>query len=187
MRLPQEYFEWGRQTVNKLNTKHRSTLVISPISASAGKDLLDFQLEGIIRHAHKKGLFVLAVHENTIPRLVALNVPVVSGTSIPQWMGVINAADYVLSVDTAAVHYAGSIGKPTVGVFTYADGKIYGKYLPRFELVQLDRDNGGKPECPCYNWTLCPYAEGIIKPCLTEISAKMLTDALDRLLEKYSN
>ena len=186
LNLAEKYLSWGQKTIEKWNKKDQPTLLISPISSTLTKDLQDFHLEGIVKYARKKGLFVFGTHEHPVPILAKLDVPTVCGTSIEQWMGVVNAADYVMAVDTSTVHYAGGLGKPTVGIFTYADGRVYGKYNPRFELVQLHRDNGGRPKCPCYTWGTCPYQDGLIKPCITEITVKMLSDALDSLLEKYS-
>jgi len=39
------------------------------------------------------------------------------------------------------VDLAGGLGKPLCGIFTFADGKIYGKHYD-FVLVQKHRDNG---------------------------------------------
>jgi ADP-heptose:LPS heptosyltransferase len=97
---------------------------------------------------------------------------------------VIEAADYVVSVDSAAFHCAGGLGKPLTGIFTYCDGKVYGKYYD-FVLVQKHRDNGDWPCGPCFHWPSCPKSKEMLKPCLTELTPDILADGLERMFQKW--
>ena len=141
-------------------------------------------LEDVIKGLWDRGLYVFATHTTPIPECAKLKVPVMAG-NIRQWMGYVYAADYVLSVDSAAFHFAGGIKKPLVGVFTFCDGKVYGKYYD-FTLVQKHRDNGNWDCGPCYNWPDCPKSADSLKPCLTELTSEMILDGVDKMLSKYS-
>jgi ADP-heptose:LPS heptosyltransferase len=185
LELPQENLENGQRILNQINLRGQRSILLSPVSSTIAKDLTDAHLEAISLYARRNNFCLIGVHTSPIMKLKELGIPVVYGLSIPDWMGLIHAADYVVSVDTAAVHYAGGIGKPTVGIFTYADGKIYGKYYSKFVLVQRHRDDGDWDCGPCYNWSLCPKEKGLVKPCITEISVKMLICGINNMLEKY--
>jgi hypothetical protein len=77
------------------------------------------------------------------------------------------------------------MGKPLVGVFTFADGTVYGRYFD-FVLVQKHRNNDPEWTCgPCYNWGACPKTKSNPKPCLTEITVEMLLEGVDKMLEKW--
>jgi hypothetical protein len=79
---------------------------------------------------------------------------------------------------------AGELKKPLVGVFTFADGKVYGRYYD-FVLVQKHRDNGDWDCGPCYNWGNCTKTEKVPKPCLTEITAEMIIEGVDKMFDKW--
>ena len=77
--------------------------------------------------------------------------------------------------------------KPLVGIFTFADGKVYGKHFDFF-LVQRHRDDDPTWTCgPCYNWGMCPKTKRSPKPCLTELTADMMLEKADAMLEKWPN
>src|SRR5258708_7428042 len=101
------------------------------------KNLLPRHLQHLVNELHSMKYFVFGVHNRPIETLLEMEVPTLSGLSIRQWMAVLYAADYVVSVDTAAFHFAGGMGKPLVGIYTWADGYIYGKYSPTATIVQL--------------------------------------------------
>jgi ADP-heptose:LPS heptosyltransferase len=91
-------------------------------------------------------------------------------------------ADYVISVDTSAFHLAGGLKKPLMGIFTFADGKVYGKYF-NFVLVQKHRDNGNWDCGPCYNFSICPKSPLKVKPCLTELKYDDFMIGIQKLLQ----
>jgi ADP-heptose:LPS heptosyltransferase len=85
-----------------------------------GKNLLDHQLMGLIEHLQKLECCPMGIHSYPIMPLVKRNLPSIHSLNIRQWMAVLHAADYVVSVDTAAFHCAGGMGKPLTGIFTFA-------------------------------------------------------------------
>lgn len=173
----------SKRTVEAHRDRQGPSILVSPISAMVGKNLRGSQLEGVINGLRDRGFYVYATHTTPIPECTNLRVPVMSG-NIRQWMGYVYAADYVLSVDTATFHFAGGIGKPLTGIYTFCDGKVYGKYYD-FILVQKHRDDGNWDCGPCYNWPDCPKTKHHLKPCLTELTPKMILDGVDKMIAKW--
>ena len=183
--LTEEEKAEGRAIIEKHRNRKGPVVVLCPVSAMKVKDLLDHQLEGLANGLFERGLCPMALHNAPVLKLIQLDVPMLTGLSIRQWMSVINQADYVISVDTAAFHCAGGMKKPLVGIFTFADGKVYGKYFDFF-LVQKHRDTDPEWTCgPCYNWGQCPKSNDAVKPCLTELTTEDILEMVDRMLEKW--
>lgn len=187
IKIPDQFKQWGQDAIQKAREGHKGPCVmLCPISAMIGKNLTEKQMGGLINELKSMGYFVCASHTLDIPYLRKQGVHVFTHTSIPEWMGLINASDYVISVDSAAFHFAGGIGKPLMGIFTFADGKVYGKYYD-FVLVQKHRDNGDWDCGPCYNWALCPKKVHMPKPCLTEITVEMLMEGIKQMFKRWPN
>lgn len=180
IQLTPDQIERGKEL---LGNYKRPIVIFCPISAMITKNLLKFQMDTIVEELKRRRLSVIGLHKSAIPEL---NIPVIYGIKIKEWMGILNAADYVVSVDSAALHFAGGIKKPVVGIFTFADGFVYTKYYSTVTIVQLHRDTHPEWTCgPCYNWGMCPLTTKIPKPCLTKITSEMLIDGLDRMFQKY--
>lgn len=184
IRLTEEEKREGRMIIEKHRDRYGPSVLLSPISAMELKNLLDFQLLGTIKELHKRGLFVFGLHDETIYPMLKNDLPVISRLNLRQWLAVVDQSDYVISVDTATFHAAGGLQKPLVGIFTFADGKVYGKYFDFF-LVQKHRDDGNWDCGPCYNWGACTKTDKRPKPCLTEISVSDIMDKVDKMLEKW--
>jgi hypothetical protein len=110
-----------------------------------------------------------------------MNVPQILNIHPSIWMALTKISDYVISVDTSTFHLAGGLGKKLVGIFTFTDGEIYGKYYD-FILVQKHRSNGDWDCGPCFNNHACPKSSDIHKPCLTELSSDDIIDGFTKLL-----
>jgi len=151
-----------------------------PVSAMVVKNLLPGHNETILKELKKRDCYVYALHNTQLD----LDIPVINPNSLQEWLAYIDAADYVISVDTAAYHAAGGLKKPLMGIFTFADGKVYGKYFDSV-LVQKHRDNGDWDCGPCYEWPNCPKTKKTPKPCLTEITSKMLLTGIEEMFSKW--
>lgn len=177
--------ERGKSLIEEHRDRDGPSVLISPVSAMKGKDLLDHQLKDLIEGLHERGCYPFGLHKEIIPYFYKNNIPTISGIDIRTWMGIIRSADYVISVDTSTFHCAGGMGKPLVGVYTFADGKVYGKYYDFF-LVQKHRDDDPCWNCgPCYNWGACPKSKRNPKPCLTELTGEMILKKVDMMFEKW--
>lgn len=185
--LTDEEKQWGKNRIEKERTHPGPTVCISPISSTRNKDMSPEQLDGVIRGLKERGCNVVGLHNVPIKTFTQNNVPCINKVRIREWMAVIYAADYIISVDTATFHCAGGFEKPLVGMFTWADGLVYGKYFD-FCLVQRHRAIDPTWTCgPCYNWHACPKTKDHLKPCVTEITSQMILEQVDKMFEKWPN
>ena len=185
LNLKDEIKKFGRESVEKHNEEGLPSVMFCPISAMLGKNLSGKQITDTVHGLRDLGLFVYSSHPKPIDELIKLNVPIITDLPLRKWMGVVNAADYVVSVDTAAFHLGGGLKKPLVGIFTFTDGKVYGKYY-NFTLVQFHRDNGNWDCGPCYAWTQCPKeTHNKRKPCVTKITPQMILDGVSEMLANH--
>lgn len=183
--LDEETIAEGRKTVEQKRNSEGPSVLFAPISAMYNKNLTPYHMATVVHELRNRGMYVFASHTSPIKALHDLNVPHVI-VPIKKWMGVVNAADYIISVDTAALHMGGGLGKPLLGIFTFTDGKVYMRYYTKTILVQKHRDNGDWNCGPCYNWTMCSKTKLSPKPCLTEIMPEMLIDGIDRLFARFN-
>ena len=118
------------------------------------------------------------------PIISELNLPNFPAPSIPNYIALVNIADYVISVDTSYFHCAGGLHRPLMGIFGYINGKVYGKYYD-FELVQKHIDNRDWDCGPCYDYLKCTKAKSGPYPCITEIDRDMLVDGIERMFKRW--
>lgn len=172
--------ELARKQIKEINEDNLPTVVLCPNSAISSKNLDEFQCNDIIKGLNKLGYFVFGLHHLPI---INFSAPQLSGRNIRNFMAIINEADYVITVDSAAFHMAGGLNKPQVGIFSWADGDTYGKYYTSCKIVQRHRKNGNWDCGPCYNWGTCPKEKKATrKPCITEITGQEVIDAFLQLL-----
>ena len=154
--------------------RHKDSIVFAPVSAMSGKSLDVKQIQGVVDRLSN----VVILHNKPLP----INCKQVSG-NIRQWMSIIAGAKLVVSVDTAAFHCAGGLGKPLVGIFSFTDGKVVGKYYD-FTLVQRHRDDGCWDCGPCHNFMKCPKTEVkfLRKPCISELQPDEIVAAVNQKL-----
>jgi ADP-heptose:LPS heptosyltransferase len=170
-----------------LKEKDGPIVMICPVSKMMTKSLLDWQIEAIINSIKNNvsSSNVFGLHSKKIDFLEKNNIKTIHGLSIKEWMHCVASCDYMISVDTAAFHLAGDLKIPMTGIFTFADGKVYGKYFD-FILVQKHRDNKNWDCGPCYKFASCPRTNKQIKPCLTEITAKELDEGISNMFNKWN-
>lgn len=184
IRLRPEEVAFGRDQL----AKHAAGLpvaLVAPISAMKSKNMDAEQMNGTARELRRAGYAPVCLHNTPVPEMT--EAPVLIVNSIRNWMGVIYAADLVVSVDTAAFHCAGGMRKPLVGMFTWADGLAYGKWYD-FALVQKNRAYTPGWDCgPCYKWhecKKCPELEQR-KPCVTDLTVDDIMAGVSSLFEKW--
>lgn len=185
IRITDEEKKEAQEIIEKSRDRSGHSVVICPVSAMTTKNLQSHQLGGVVESMRSIGLFPFCLHNTIIDDCLKNNIPIIAEKRIRIWMAILNQADYVVSVDTAAFHCAGGMNKPLVGIFTFIDGKVYGKYFD-FILVQKHRDCDPNWTCgPCYDWHKCPKTSNIPKPCLTEITVENIMTAVNNMLIKW--
>ena len=180
------------------HNKNGPSVLFTPLAYEKLRSLTLEQISGTVQHMRKKGLFVYSAHNTTVEVLSKLEIPVLVGKTLTDWMSYVHAADYVVTADTSSFHYAGGIKKPLTGIFTHVDGKLRGKFYD-FILVQKHRDNGDWPCGPCYNYLYCSHPKCDapvvgpnnqrtplgLRPCLTELTNDEITAGIDKMLLKW--
>ena len=182
--LSDEEVERGKSVLNDFCKSDKPKVAFCPVSAMKNKNLCLTQMRAAIEEMRKQDVCIFGLHTKPIGELEQLGIATLHGIDIRTWMGVVNATDYMVAVDTSNFHLAGGMRKPLVGIFTWADGKVYGKYFD-FELVQKHRDNGDWPCGPCYAYDKCPKTKEFIKPCLTELAGEEIADGIKRMFVKW--
>lgn len=157
---------------------NKPTVLISPISAISSKNLDINQINPVVDYVKSLGYDVFCIHKKPIE---GLNTIVPNG--IKEFFSYLDGATALITVDTSTFHIGGALNKPMVAVFSWACGKVYGKYYSNFELVQRHRDNGDWNCGPCYRWALCPKTKERRKPCITEITSEEIIKSFDKLMQ----
>jgi ADP-heptose:LPS heptosyltransferase len=182
--LSEEEKKSGDDSIKALKPT-KPTVAFAPISAISSKNLDIKQINETVKMIREMGYFVFGIHRMHIDDFDG---EILTGRNLRHLMGIINAADYIISVDTAALHIAGGLNKPTVGIFAWADGKLYAKYYNKVMLVQRHREDEPGWTCgPCYMWfncTKCP-SNVMRKPCITSITPEMILDKFKILINKF--
>lgn len=182
-RLNECFLEVCRKNLkSKTINPEKPTVLFSPISKMAVKTLLNHQIEAVVEAT--KDFNLIGLHNKEIVELTNLGIPGIYNATLKEWMGYIAVGDYVISVDTAAFHMAGGLKKPLVGIFTFADGKIYGKHF-NFTLVQKHRDNKNWDCGPCFKFANCCKSDKAQKPCLTELSKEEIQTGIKKMFELH--
>lgn len=181
LEIPPEDDEFAK----KILKKEKPIVLVAPLSAIKTKNLNKGQLKPIIDEL-KKDYQIVGIHKDDNEIFNECNINLIKNVTIKQWMAIINNVDYVLSVDTAAFHCAGGLGKPVVGVFTWADGYVYGKYYDKKVIVQKHWKYDANWTCgPCYDHLrLCPFKTAV-KPCQSLLTSNEILDGFYQLVEKY--
>lgn len=164
------------------NAPGAPTVLFAPVSAVRTKTLLPDQISEVVEATRCANL--VGSHSRPVKELESAGVPGVYGCNLRKWMHFIAAADYVISVDSAAFHVAGGLRKPLVGIFTFANGKTYGKHYD-FVLVQRHFDDGDWECGPCYDYKSCIRTRDDLKPCLTTLTDGRISGAVRQMFERW--
>jgi ADP-heptose:LPS heptosyltransferase len=167
----------------KVPNRGNGYVCFAPISNMVSKDLDLDQIKGVLRGVRNMGFTPYILHNKQIDG--KLDCPVLAAP-LDQWIALVELADYVIAVDTATFHASYGLNKPTVGIFSWADGKTYGKFHNKCIMVQRHRDHTPGWTCgPCYDHPNCPRTKDPRKPCITEITVEEVLDAFARLVKSY--
>lgn len=104
-------------------------------------------------------------------------------TTIKQYLADLYYADFVISVDTSAIHFREGICKPALGLYSSFSAESRTKY---YEFTQSMDIASPCLIRPCFkNMTDCPYAEKdyIYPPCLGEHNNQMVEQISNKLKE----
>ncbi len=180
IRLLKEETEWATNKLKNMSGG-RPTVLVAPVTAMSSKNIEDEQISPVVKTLEGRGFYVFGVHN--LP--LYYNMPTVTGLNTRQFMSFVNCVDYVIAGDTAAFHLAGGLGKPTVLVAGWADGKVLSKHYKNVSVVQKHRDDMPEWTCgPCHNPHTCcmqPDKKLTRKPCMTEITPDMILAGFDKL------
>jgi ADP-heptose:LPS heptosyltransferase len=169
---------------NKLKSlTDKKTILFSPISKMISKTLLGWQIKVIVDFFKDNNCFLIGSHKDKIEVLEQEKVFGFYGLKIQDWIAAASVCDYIVSVDSALFHLGGGLRKPMTGIFTFVDGKTYGKYFD-FCLVQKHRDDGCWDCGPCFKFNNCPKTKKQPKPCLTELTKEEIEAGLCKMLGK---
>lgn len=154
------------ESSNKINTN--TVLFIPTSSAMPEKNLNDKLIKEIVSGLKEKGLEVITLHHQNQPIFENLGIKQYITQNLKEWLKIIDYSEYVISIDTAVFHASGGLGKKTIGIFSFTNGKIYGKYYKNTKIVQ-----GG---CPlgytgCYDWNIICKTNPVMV-CKNNIKAK---------------
>jgi ADP-heptose:LPS heptosyltransferase len=182
IRLDPVIHERVRENLQKFKQDGKALIGFAPVSKMITKTLLPHQLEAIAEAT--KDHVLLAYHKEELEALKKYGIKTISKISLKELACYFQEMDYIISVDTAAFHLAGGLNKPLMGIFTFADGKAYGKHFD-FILVQKHRDNGNWDCGPCFKFGDCPKCRKPQKPCLTELTKEELQEGVRKMFEKW--
>lgn len=149
------------------------------------KSLLNKQIEETTNYLRGMGFYVFTTHDTSQQIYEDLKVYQFCALSYEKWLALVDLADLVVSIDTATFHMAGGLKKPLVGIFSFTDGKIYGKYYD-FILVQKHKDDGNWDCGPCFNMLNCPKTDAPIKPCMEQLSCCDIQKGIAKALKKWN-
>lgn len=181
-RLDPNILQRVRTNLKQYKQEGKALIGFAPVSKMITKTLLPHQIEAIAEAT--KDHVLLAYHKEELEGLKKLGIKTISKISLRELACYFQEMDYIIAVDTAAFHLAGGLKKPLMGIFTFADGKAYGKHFD-FILVQKHRDDGNWDCGPCFKYGDCPKCRKPQKPCLTELSKEELQEGVCKMFERW--
>ncbi len=104
--------------------------LLAPFSYSRTKNYPWY--EALAQRLQAEGWDVLLFHN----RAISSDVPTLANLSLRMMGAACAAADLIVAVDTAAFHWGGILGRPTIGIFNVNDGAAYCRYYTSAHFVQ---------------------------------------------------
>ena len=132
----------------------------------------------------QKDFFICTIHNEKQHIYELLNIQQFTCIQPQAWIALVDLVDYVITVDTATFHLAGGLKKPCLGIFTFTNGSVYGKYYKQSRILQsfcpFQYKNG------CFNAFLCPQkkiSQSEIIPCKKNINTNDILSEFYELLK----
>ena len=181
--LSESEINQAKKIIEENNIFGKSKVAICPVSSMRHKNLTEPVLVGLYQKLKENNFNPFCLNDCPINECYKNDIPLIEEKKIRIWMAILYLSDYVITVDTASLHLAGGLNKPTVGIFTFANGETYSKYYENTEIVQ-----GG---CPfnfngCYNWGSCPeFNDSILLPCCKNLNFMQIFNKFTNLLERF--
>lgn len=147
------------------------------------KSLLPQQIRDLVEKL-SPDYFIFTIHKEKQAIFDQLGIEQITSIHPQAWLALVDLSNYIISIDSATFHMAGGLKKPLVGIFTFTDGKVYGKYYD-FVLVQKHRDNGNWDCGPCFNLDFCPKTSSYPKPCLYDLSSDDILQGFFEATKKW--
>lgn len=126
-------------------------VLLHPFSRGSGKSLTNGQVEALCRDLAPGNVVLVGRFKER--RLAPMEhvLDLLNETSLPELIGLIRRAAFVITVDSGPMHLAAALGRPLVGIHTWTDPRKVGPYRPEAwvwkggRLFQM-RDRDGMPE-----------------------------------------
>lgn len=104
--------------------------LLHPFSRGAGKSLAVEQVEALCRNLAPKNVVLVGQFQGEQPRPMEHVLNLLNATSLPELIGLIRRAAFVITVDSGPMHLAAALGRPLVGIHTWTDPRKVGPYHP---------------------------------------------------------
>jgi len=184
-----ECLSFCRDSAEKINPEKRPMVLLCTKSSAGAlgiaKSLTNEQTRKIVEYVKSLGMVPITTDEKHQDIYSEMGVMQFTPITVKTWIALVSICDLVISVDTATFHMAGGLKKPLVGVFSFIDGKVYGKHY-EFVLVQKHRDNGDWDCGPCFAFIRCPKeSTSTRKPCITHLSFEEIKAGIDEAIRKW--
>jgi ADP-heptose:LPS heptosyltransferase len=104
-------------------------VVLHPFARGAGKSMDAGSIRAFVEEFEKRNRRVVIVGVGESPDSLPANViDRARKTSLPELIGILRGARFVVSVDSGPMHLAAAIGVPLLGVHTWSDPRLVGPF-----------------------------------------------------------
>ncbi|MBE2203117.1 MAG: glycosyltransferase family 9 protein [Chthoniobacterales bacterium] len=110
-------------------TLGRDFVVLHPFARGAGKSLDAEAIRAFVGEFQAGSKYpVVVVGAGKVPRLPGSVVDLSGRTTLPELIGILRAARFVVSVDSGPMHLAAALGVPLLGIHTWSDPRLVGPF-----------------------------------------------------------
>jgi ADP-heptose:LPS heptosyltransferase len=173
----------NKPTVLLVMTSQHPQLPVGGDNFGMGKSINLDQLPDIVEGLRNRGYFVFTIHSERQAEFDRLGVEQFTSIHPQAWISLVSLADYVITIDTATLHIAGGLKKPTVAVFAFTPSLPYIKYYTNIEPIQ--------GPCPwgyqgCFTTYIhCKKKDAEPFPCQAGLVSSDILASFDRLVRKF--